>query len=217
MSGCRHNTQEERREPTMRIKALASCAKDDGNLTLLDDITTEGMIARQYVMLPNRAIYPLDGMPLLNEETLLAVMDVPKEKRDAYQVVRAQITERLRLMMEDARNTDCDARRGIWGLAMNGMTLTPVFRWGSNDSVYFVETDLVKVLADYRGLEMAVRVVDGSPVIVVMNGLMTVACLMPTLRHWTKEEARQMHIAGMEAGRMYDRLAMAEANEHAQR
>ena len=106
----------------MRIKELAKCAKDDGALTLLDEVDEDGEVVRQYVMLPNRAIYPLDGMPMLNEQTLLTVMDVPREKHSLYEVVRSVMPERARLMVEDATRTDTELRRGTWSLGMNGLT-----------------------------------------------------------------------------------------------
>lgn len=194
----------------MRIKELAKCAKDDGTLTLLDEADENGEVVRQYVMLPNRAIYPLDGMPMLNEQTLLTVMDVPKEKHGFYEVDRARMNERLQLMVRDANRADVALKRGQWSIGMNGLTLTPVFRWDNTHDVWFVETELLKVLADERGVELAMRKVDGSTVLVAMVGLVNVACFVPTIAHWRKEEAWQMHVAGQEATRVYDEFCEAE-------
>lgn len=199
----------------MRIKALAACAKDDGLLTLMDEADAEGEIVRQYVMLPGRAIFPLDGMPLLNEQTLLTVMDVPKEKHSCYEVVRAPMNVRAKLMMEDAKATDTDLVRGIWGLAMNGMTITPMFRWDMEGSVWFVETELLKVIADERGVELVLRMVDGSPVVVAMMGLVTIACFAPTSAHWRRDEAKQLMIAGQEAARVFERFCEEEGKHEA--
>lgn len=196
----------------MRIKELAKCAKDDGALTLLDEVDEDGEVVRQYVMLPNRAIYPLDGMPMLNEQTLLTVMDVPREKHSLYEVVRSVMPERARLMVEDAKLTDTQLRRGTWSLGMNGLTLTPVFRWDMDADVWFVETELLKVLADERGVELAMRKVDGSAVIVAMVGMVTVACFVPTSAHWRKDEAWQMHLAGRAGEKVYHQFCDAEGN-----
>lgn len=201
----------------MRIKALAACAKDDGLLTLLDEVDEEGEVVRQYVMLRNRAIYPLDGMPLLNEQTLLTVMDVPKEKHSAYQVDRARMSERLKLMVEDCKASDVEMQRGHWGLAMNGLVMTPVFSWNSEDErVWFVETDLLKVLADERGVELYLRKVDGSHVLVAMLGMVTIGCLTPCSAHWHKAGAHQLRLVGQEAAKIYDRFCEAERHEAAE-
>ena len=96
----------------MKLKELAKCAKEDETFTLLDEFDQEGMLVRQYVYLPERAIFPLDGLPLVNEEQLMTMMDIPKEKQSGWRVGRAQISERLSMMVSDARNTDMPARSG---------------------------------------------------------------------------------------------------------
>lgn len=201
----------------MRIKMLASCAKDEGNLTLLDEINEEGMVARQYVLLPGKAIFPLDGMPLLNEETLLTILDVPADKRCMYNVVRAPMGVLYKMMMEDAKGTDIAMMRGLWSIGMNGVTVTPVFDWEESSNVWFVENDLLKVLADERGVELARRTVDGSVMLLAMAGLKTLACFRPTVTHWRKEEAKQLVVAGLEAQRVYERFCDAENSKEADR
>ena len=110
----------------MRIKALAKAAKEDEFFWLLDEEDEEGEIVRQYVMLPGRAIFPLDGMPIVNEETLLTVMDVPMDKRDEYNVSRIRITNDLKQMVEDARETDVVVERGLMTVGMGGRTMIPI-------------------------------------------------------------------------------------------
>lgn len=186
----------------MKIKALCKCAQEDDNiLYLLDEADEDGVVVRQYVYLPERALFPLDGMPLLNEETILAVMDVPREKQAAWSVTRSTMNERLKLLAADAKATDGEARLSFVGIAMNGYTVRPVF-WESGTKTAFVESELLKVVSDHRGLEMWARKVDGTTVFVLLNGMVNVGCILPTASHWGKREALELHAAGQVAGRV---------------
>ena len=188
----------------MKLKELAKCAREDETFTLLDEFDQEGMLVRQYVYLPKRAIFPLDGLPMVNEEQLMTMMDIPKEKQSGWHVGRAQMSERLSMMVSDARNTDMRARCSWIGLTMNGMAVRAVFSDENDSKIGFVENGLLKVLSDLKGLEMFERMVDGSRVYVLMNGMMNVGCLTPTKEHWSKRCAKELACVGLEARRVYD-------------
>lgn len=185
----------------MRIKALAAAAKEDEMIMLLDEVDKDGEIVRQFVMLPGRAVFPLDGMPMLDKETLLAVMDVPADKRDQYEVMRTVMNEALLQMMADELADDEGVERGLITISMNGRTMVPVI---SEGKAYFVGYDLLKVLADMRGLSIVQRMVDGSRVFVVMNGMMNVACLIPEAGFWSERCAEQLMIAGNTARKVFE-------------
>lgn len=158
----------------MKIKELAKCAREDNTMTILDEFDDEGLLVRQYVMLPERAVFPLDGLPLMNEEQLLTMMDIPKEKQAGWNVGRARIDGRLRMMMEDARATDTEAHVGWISLVMNGETVSPVF---SSEG--------------------------GSRVYVMLNGMLNVGCMLPTSEHWSKRCALELAAVGVEARRVH--------------
>ena len=64
----------------MTIKGLQKLiGKDAYNLTLLNQYAGS-QIVRQHLSVWGRAIYPMDGLPVMDEETLLAVLDVPRER-----------------------------------------------------------------------------------------------------------------------------------------
>lgn len=186
----------------MRIKALAQAAKEDEMIWLLDDVNDEGEIVRQFVMLPGRAVFPLDGMPILEKETLLAVMDVPADKRCEYEVARSVMNDALREMVADAKDSDEVVERGLITISMNGKTLLPVI---SDEKAYFVGYDLLKVLADMKGLSIAQRVVDKSKVFVVLHGMVNVACLMPETTFWSEKCAEQLMHAGEAAKTVFEK------------
>lgn len=187
----------------MKIKELAKCAREDNTMTILDEFDDEGLLVRQYVMLPERAVFPLDGLPLMNEEQLLTMMDIPKEKQAGWNVGRARIDGRLRMMMEDAMATDTEAHVGWISLVMNGETVSPVFSSEDGSRVGFVENDLLRVLGDMKGLDICERKVDGSRVYVMLNGMLNVGCMLPTSGHWSKRCAKELAAVGVESRRVY--------------
>lgn len=60
----------------MKIKALANYCKQTKSVVLLDQYDESGVLQRQYVQ-AGSAVFPLDGLPLLNEDTLIAILDIP--------------------------------------------------------------------------------------------------------------------------------------------
>ena len=60
-------------KPTRRQKARAWAEK---SVVLLDQYDESGVLQRQYVQ-AGSAVFPLDGLPLLNEDTLIAILDIP--------------------------------------------------------------------------------------------------------------------------------------------
>ena len=197
----------------MKIKQLCRCAQDDDNkLYLLDEADKEGQVVRQYVNLNGRAMFPLDGMPILNEETLLAVMDVPQAKRGDWCVTRSTMSERLQMMAADAKATDGEACIGRIGIAMNGLALRLVFSQGG-EKTSFVDSELLKVAGDHRDIQVWERRVDGSTVFVLLNGLVNVGCIAPTAAHWGKNEALELFKAGKVAGHVFDKWEELHAEE----
>ena len=63
----------------MKIKALANYCKQTKSVVLLDQYDESGVLQRQYVQ-AGSAVFPLDGLPLLNEDTLIAILDIPADK-----------------------------------------------------------------------------------------------------------------------------------------
>lgn len=91
----------------MTIKGLQKLiGKDAYNLTLLNQYAGN-QIVRQHLSVWGRAIYPMDGLPVMDEETLLAVLDVPRERWKNCHVLRADADSTLLTeMMEDNMDSD---------------------------------------------------------------------------------------------------------------
>lgn len=92
----------------MTIKGLQKLiGKDAYNLTLINCYGAGGMIVRQHLSVRGRAIYPMDGLPVMDEDTLLAVLDVPREKWKNCHVLTADADSTLlTAMMEDNMDSD---------------------------------------------------------------------------------------------------------------
>lgn len=92
----------------MTIKGLQKLiGKNADNLTLINCYGGGDMIVRQHLSVWGRAIYPMDGLPVMDEETLLAVLDVPREKWKDCQVLTADADSTLlTAMMEDNMDSD---------------------------------------------------------------------------------------------------------------
>lgn len=92
----------------MTIKGLQKLiGKDAYNLTLINCYGGGDMIVRQHLSVWGRAIYPMDGLPVMDEETLLAVLDVPRKKWKDCQVLTTDADSTiLTAMMEDNLGSD---------------------------------------------------------------------------------------------------------------
>lgn len=64
----------------MKIKALAALCKKGKSITILDETDENGQVTRQWICC-GTAVYPLDGMPEVTEDTILSVFDVPQSDR----------------------------------------------------------------------------------------------------------------------------------------
>lgn len=70
----------------MTIKGLQKLvAKHPGDITIINQLS-EGEITRQWISVYGLGIYPADGLPTLDEETVLCMLDVPRDKWSNWDV-----------------------------------------------------------------------------------------------------------------------------------
>lgn len=108
----------------MKIKELFNKAKDMKSVKIIDTVDENGEIKRQHIVIYD-AVYPMDGMPMVNEETLLAIMDVPADKRGEWYVYRGG-SKNIKWMLEDEQSADLEAKMGKMGLECGGVTYIQV-------------------------------------------------------------------------------------------
>lgn len=90
----------------MTIKGLQKLvARHPGNITIINKLS-EGEITRQWISVYGLGIYPADGLPTLDDETILCMLDVPRDKWCDWHVSTATSYGLYQDMLED--NTDQD-------------------------------------------------------------------------------------------------------------
>jgi hypothetical protein len=161
----------------MKIKALQKRVNDCINITLL--VEPE----RQQIMVAN-AIYPLDGFPELDENTLLAVMDVPVAERKE-KTVQISMADTVRDYLDDNRDGDQPAKRTQLEIKGYGGVLLPIY---TPYGMMAVAEEAVKPISDCKAAEWFVRKVGDNPVIIVKNGFQRIATFIPCI-DWARNDA----------------------------
>ena len=89
----------------MKLKKVAALCNRQGVFRLCDEVSEDGEVVRQWLG-DGAAIYPLDGLPLLEEENLLAMFDIPEKKRKKCYIRRSEAPGNLCLDDYDPEEQD---------------------------------------------------------------------------------------------------------------
>ena len=74
----------------MKMKKLVALCKRTGIFRLFDKIGEGGELLGQW-MGDGYAAYPLNGIPVLDEETLCAVFDITEKQREKFSIRRVEM------------------------------------------------------------------------------------------------------------------------------
>lgn len=162
----------------MKIKAVARLASEAHALTLLKDGS------RQHIAVAG-AIYPLDGLPPVAEETILAVLDVPLGDRVDYQI---NIGSSLPYhdMLEDNLDRDQPAQLTDMLVSVNGETLRPLC--SPLGLLCIREAERKPISDSAKTTAYFVRTVGDEPVVIVKNGFQCIASIRPCTA-WAQDNA----------------------------
>ena len=157
----------------MKIKKIAQiCA---GQKTIyVHNQECKGDLVRQWVG-DGSAMYPLDGLPYMDDEALLALMDVPIDKRDKWTVRDVGLGSLVSLDDIDPDEVDILP----YDLTVNtGRTLMP-FDGGARGTLwiqqrYLAPTDDIDIVRYY-----ARPTTGGGRVIAVKSGLVLMGIILP--------------------------------------
>ena len=159
----------------MKLKKVAArCIKVEA-FHLLDEVGEGGEFIRQWLG-DGYAIYPLSGLPVLDESNLCAMFDISDKKRKKCLFSKKQIPESLNV--EDYTKGE-RALYDEWPtVEHNGYVVKPL---STGDSVVFVQTAYLSPLEDMADyLRFYERVNDtGQKYIVAKNGMEIAAVIMP--------------------------------------
>lgn len=162
----------------MKIKAVARLVSETHTFALLED--TE----RQHIAIAG-AIYPLDGLPTMDGDTILAVLDVPVGDRVLYQV-QCQPALSFRHLLADNEESDQLAQLTDMLVSVNGETVRPLY--APLGLVCIREAERKPISDSAKTATYFVRQVGNTPVVVVKNGFQRIASLYPTTA-WAQDNA----------------------------
>lgn len=106
----------------MKIKSIAAICKKNKQVVLFNRYSDSGTIS-QYIGDGN-AVYPISGLPELDEESILTIFDVPEKQREDWLVQYRDIPEGI--SFEDTDATEKIIEQGNLSIVYSGKTLKPL-------------------------------------------------------------------------------------------
>lgn len=163
----------------MKIKALAALCKKEKSITILDETDENGQVTRQWICC-GTAVYPLDGMPEVTEDTILSVFDVPQSDRRLYSVGRGPVNNMSRYLA-DNEDADREATMGSMTIGVGGDVIKPIY---TPYGLITIKAEMLKPVEDSsKTAQYFARELPTGTVIVVKNGFQAVATIVQ-YNHW---------------------------------
>ncbi|MDD3336771.1 MAG: hypothetical protein PHI98_14875 [Eubacteriales bacterium] len=168
----------------MKIKELAKLCRSSRYVTIMNRMDKLGGIGRQWISV-GAAIYPIDGMPTVDTETILTVFDVPKDEHKRWSVREAD-ANLLDIYIEDNYTDDREAQIGITSIGLESGVYTPFF---TPHGMMMIRNEYLAPLADIkRSMQYYVReVTENTYAIIVKYGMQLAACIGVN-RDWARQE-----------------------------
>lgn len=179
----------------MKLKKVLSICKTNGLYYLYDRIDRSGEITQW--LGDGYALYPLDGLPILDEESFCAVFDITGKQREKILFRHERLPEHLNV--EDVAAGDKLVREYETTFINGGLRLKPL---KTNNGVTFIRSLYLSPLEDVIDMVQFYErtTPQGGSYIVAKAGFLTAAVIMPevTLPEITQisEEVKGAGIAG---------------------
>lgn len=159
----------------MKIKNIAAICKKNKSVVLFERRNDEGDVTLQYIG-DGGAVYPAIGLPMLDEESVLAIFDVPEKQREDWYVRSTGIPEWINL--DDIDGTEKPVEREAISIVYSGKTLKPL---RTRRGLVFIESRYLSPVSDVMDvLELYERITpSGTPYIVAKAGFLLQAVIMP--------------------------------------
>lgn len=159
----------------MKIKSIAAICKKNKNIAIFERYSDDGDILTQYIG-DGSAVYPVVGLPQLDKESLLTILDVPEKDRDNYFVKTLGVPAGI--SFEDTDETERHVEREGISIIYSGRTLKPI---RTTRGLVFIESRYLSPVADVLdALELYERrTAEGTPYIVAKAGFLLQAVIMP--------------------------------------
>ena len=170
----------------MKVKKIAAQVKARGILILYDHTDAEGVLS-QWIG-TGAAAYPITGMPYLEPEHLVNMLDLSKKDLDKINVMQRELPED---MPRDAVEGEVMPMEAPFRLLHQGREVLIYQREGD---AYFVDRALLgPIWSEYDEAELWLRFrTDGTPYFAVKNGLLVVGLVMPMDMSGMREAFRRV-------------------------
>lgn len=157
----------------MKTSAILSMVKRRRNASIFFDPRED----RQWIQIGGN-IYPLDGMPYLDKETLMIMMDVPEEKRDNYFITCENMPEKHIALTTDNAQGDTPAYKAWMSIMHIYDELRAVYIGEEKDDLVLVPEEAFRPIADSeKDYLLYAREVDGVKWIVAKDGFQLIAVI----------------------------------------
>lgn len=158
----------------MKLKRVAALCAKSKHYILFDKIDSTGEITQW--LGDGYSLYPLNGLPILDEETVFAVLDVPEKQREKAVVRRENMPGTFNA--DDTDPAEKAVNEGDIPLILGGTVLQPLM---TRKGITFIQRKYLEPLDDMLGMiQLFERVTaDGQPYIVAKAGLLIAAIIMP--------------------------------------
>ena len=158
----------------MKLKKVLSICKANGLYYLYDRIDRSGEITQW--LGDGYAIYPLDGLPILDEESFCAVFNITGKQREKILFRHERLPEHLNV--EDVAACDKLVREYETTFINGGLRLKPL---KTNNGVTFIRSLYLSPLEDVIDMVQFYErtTPDGGSYIVAKAGFLTAAVIMP--------------------------------------
>ena len=158
----------------MKIKNIAAICKKYKQVVLLNRYG-DGETVTQY-MGDAAALYPISGLPELDEESILTIFDVPEKQREDWLVKYIGVPEGINF--EDTDANEKIIEQGNLSVVYAGKTLKPL---ETRRGLVFIESRYLSPISDVLDvMELYERFTpSGTPYIVAKAGFLLQAVIMP--------------------------------------
>lgn len=158
----------------MKLKKVLSICKTNGLYYLYDRIDRSGEITQW--LGDGYALYPLDGLPILDEESFCAVFDITGKQREKILFRHERLPEHLNV--EDVAAGDKLVREYETAFINGGLRLKPL---KTNNGVMFIRSLYLSPLEDVIDMVQFYErtTPQGGSYIVAKAGFLTAAVIMP--------------------------------------
>ncbi len=189
----------------MKLKKVVGLCMQTGRLCLFNHTDEDGVLTQW--LSDGAALYPMDGMPHLDEDTVCTVFDIPEKKQEKMMINMTGWPATLRV--DDCTSEDRMVEPMPLSINYGGHTLLPMLTRGGG--ITYIQKPYLGPLEDTKDTLTYCERVDttGQRYIAVFNGLLIAAIIYPydvlkddfakkveTIARLTEREVKQREILG---------------------